>query len=135
MAAQKRILFLTSCPLVWGGSEELWAGAAVRLQQRGLRVFTGRSESWGDGRRHPRWQQLRAAGVGVNNFSVSGLGHAVPDAFRRFLPRFQGPVLRLRALTAVSACAATGQARVGAGAGIWRRAFILPPQCRFGVAP
>ena len=99
MAAQKRILFLTSCPLVWGGSEELWAGAAVRLQQRGLRVFTGRSESWGDGRRHPRWQQLRAAGVGVNNFSVSGLGHAVPDAFRRFLPRFQGPVLRLRCLT------------------------------------
>lgn len=98
MASPKRILFLTSCPLVWGGSEELWAGAALRLRQRGLRVFTGRSESWGSGRRHPRWQQLRESGVGVNNFSVSGLGRAVPDAVRRFLPTLQGPTLRLRNL-------------------------------------
>jgi len=96
MSSPKRILFLTSCPLVWGGSEELWAGAALRLRQRGLRVFTGRSETWGSGRRHPRWQQLREAGVGVNSFSVSGLGRAIPDAVRRFLPALQGPVLRLR---------------------------------------
>jgi glycosyltransferase involved in cell wall biosynthesis len=98
MPRGKRILFLTCCPLVWGGSEELWSGAALRLKERGFEVLTGRSESWHGGRRHARWEALRSAGVGVNNFAVSGLGRAVPDAVKRFLPAFQRPVWRLRNL-------------------------------------
>ena len=98
MPRGKRILFLTSCPLIWGGSEELWSGAALRLKERGFEVLTGRSESWHGGRRHARWEALRSAGVGVNNFAVSGLGRAVPDAVKRFLPAFQRPVWRLRNL-------------------------------------
>ena len=98
MARTGTFLFLTSCPLVWGGSEELWAGAAMRLRDRGFRVRTGRSESWSGGRRHPRWEALRAAGVGVNNFGVSSLERAIPDAFRRFLPLFERPVWRARNL-------------------------------------
>ena len=46
---------------------------------------------------HPRWADLRDAGVGVGNFRVSTMDIAVPDAFRRFLPgRISNAVTRLR---------------------------------------
>ena len=98
MARPRIILFVTSCPLAWGGSEELWSGAAVRLHDRGFRVRSGRSEQWPLGRLHDRWAALRRCGVGVGNFGVSGLGRALPDAVKRFLPAFARPVWRLRSL-------------------------------------
>ena len=92
------ILFLTSCPLAWGGSEELWSGAAVRLHDRGFRVRTGRSEPWPPGRLHDRWAALRRSGVGVGDFGVPGLGRAIPDAVKRFVPALARPVWRVRSL-------------------------------------
>ncbi len=92
------ILFLTSCPLIWGGCEELWAGTAERLRGRGFRVRTGRSEDWPRGPFHPRWASLKLAGVGVNDFGVSGLGRAVSDAARRFFPAHTGTVRRVGSL-------------------------------------
>jgi glycosyltransferase involved in cell wall biosynthesis len=98
VARSGTILFLTSCPLAWGGSEELWAGAAMRLHDRGFRVHSGRSEPWPRGRLHDRWAALRRSGVGVGDFRVSGLARAIPDAVKRFLPALARPVWRVRSL-------------------------------------
>jgi glycosyltransferase involved in cell wall biosynthesis len=96
MPSSGSILFLTSCPLLWGGSEELWAGAAMRLRSKGFRVSAGRSEPWPRGPLHPRWVSAADTGVGVRDFRVHGLERAVPDAFRRFLPAWAGSVTRAR---------------------------------------
>lgn len=68
MARTGTILFLTSCPLAWGGSEELRRNSG-RAPRCGYRIRTGRSESWPRGPLHARWAELRRAGVGVNDFS------------------------------------------------------------------
>ena len=94
--ARGRILFLTSCPEPWGGSEELWAGAACRLQERGFRVQSGRSDFWERGPLHFGLVNLRSAGVGVRNFSVTPLERVIPDGFRRFLPAVAAKVLGVR---------------------------------------
>ncbi len=86
LSTRGTILFLTSCPLMWGGSEELWAGAALHLHKRGYRIRTGRSDHWSPGPLHSRWQELRRAGIGVNNFKISPLDRAIPDAFYRYFP-------------------------------------------------
>lgn len=93
-----KILFLTSCPVAWGGSEELWSGAALVLRQRGHVILTGRSETWPPGRLHPRWRRLQAAGVGVKNFTVGSLAQAVVDAINRFIPTLFRPAKRLHNL-------------------------------------
>lgn len=87
MKTRKTILFITSCPEIWGGSEELWAGAALRLHERGHRVIAGRSEPKHGWIKHPRWIQLHEAGVNVGGFTVPVLFRAVPDACLRYLPR------------------------------------------------
>jgi len=92
---QHRVLFVTSCPLAWGGSEELWAGAAVALRQRGWVTMTGRLAPWPQGRLHPRWRLLQTAGVGVGNFRVASLSRAGVDAVHRFLPLLSRFVRRL----------------------------------------
>ena len=89
------ILFLTSCPIAWGGSEELWAGAALALRQRGFYIVTGRSEGWPPGRIHGRWQRLKEAGISVNSFHISKFSRAIVDAINRFLPSFSGIAKRL----------------------------------------
>lgn len=86
MEKQKAILFITSCPEIWGGSEELWGGAALRLRERGHRVIAGRSEPSQNWKSHPKWIQLRDAGVEVGKFSVPPIFRAVPDAFYRYAP-------------------------------------------------
>ncbi len=101
MSNPKTILFITSCPEIWGGSEELWAGAAVELRKRGYRVLAGRSEPHPERRSHPKWTALRSAGIETQAFSVPVLYRAVPDAFYRYMPSlapfFYG--LRNRALS------------------------------------
>ena len=95
---QGRIVFLTSCPLLWGGSEELWSGAALELRRRGFRVDATRSRPWPWGSLHPRWQALRLAGIGVAGFKVRGIEEAAPDAVWRFWPRVAGPAYHARNL-------------------------------------
>jgi glycosyltransferase involved in cell wall biosynthesis len=91
-----RILFLTSCPEPWGGSEELWAGAACRLYERGYRVQSGRSDFWNRGPLHSRLVDLRSSGVGVRNFAVTSIERVIPDGFHRFLPSIAPKVLTAR---------------------------------------
>ena len=93
-----RIVFLTSCPLLWGGSEELWSGAALALERRGFHVRAARSRPWPWGPLHPRWEALRRAGISLGGFRVGGLEEAAPDAVYRFLPRFAGPAFHARNL-------------------------------------
>ena len=93
-----RVVFLTSCPLLWGGSEELWSDAALALERRGFHVRAARSRPWPWGPLHPRWEALRRAGVSLVGFRVGGLEEAVPDAVYRFLPRFAGPAFHARNL-------------------------------------
>ena len=93
-----RIVFLTSCPLLWGGSEELWSGAALVLRRRGFHVRAARSRPWPWGPLHPRWDALRRPGISVGGFRVGGLEEAVPDAVYRFLPRLAGPAFHARNL-------------------------------------
>jgi glycosyltransferase involved in cell wall biosynthesis len=81
----KTFLFITSCPEVWGGSEELWAGSAVELRRRGHRVLCGRSEPAKKWKKHARWVALRERGVAVGSFGVPTLLRAIPDAFLRYL--------------------------------------------------
>lgn len=82
----RTILFITSCPEIWGGSEELWAGAALRLRSLGHRVIAGRSEPLRKWRRHSQWVRLREAGVEVGRFFVPSLFRTFPDAVHRNCP-------------------------------------------------
>lgn len=91
-------MFFTSCPLLWGGSEELWSGAALALERRGFQVRAARSRPWPWGPLHPRWEALRRAGISLGGFRVGGLEEAAPDAVYRFLPRFAGPAFHARNL-------------------------------------
>jgi glycosyltransferase involved in cell wall biosynthesis len=81
-----RLLFLSSCPEPWGGSEELWAGAARRLVLAGHSVSVCKTLVESD---HPRIVELRAAGIAVQDYDdyrVSGRKHYI----NRVLPyRFQ----------------------------------------------
>lgn len=95
---QSTILFISSCPLAWGGSEELWSGTALVLHRRGYRVLAGRSEPLPPGRLHRRLQQLGSAGIGINKFSVGAFMRSVVDAIHRFIPAIFKPAKRLHHL-------------------------------------
>ena len=62
--AQRRFAFISTCPEPWGGSEELWAGAALSLATRGHRVAVFKTNVE---RAHPQIQRLLAAGCRVND--------------------------------------------------------------------
>lgn len=66
----------------------MWGGAAMRLREGGCRVIAGRSEPNPGWKKHPKWVQLREAGVEIGKFSVPQIFRAVPDAFRRYAPSF-----------------------------------------------
>jgi glycosyltransferase involved in cell wall biosynthesis len=95
-ARPRSFLFITSCPEVWGGSEELWAGAAIELRKRGHRVMCGRTEPAKKWKQHAKWRQLHASGIRVGAFGVLTLLRAVPDAFLRYLEPFAPFVYGLR---------------------------------------
>lgn len=84
----KTILFITSCPLPWGGSEELWAGAATNLVARGYRVLAGGSENIPSRRHHKKWRSLKQAGIKTDSFGVHPLERSLVDAILRFKPRY-----------------------------------------------
>jgi len=132
------ILFLTSCPLAWGGSEELWAGSALRLRARGFRVRAGRTRAFPRSPLHPRWAALAGAGVEVDALRIAGFGQAVSDAVKRFLPPATGPVWRarnlllaakLRRLAPDLVVISQGQAYDGC------YPVCLPEVCRFAGVP
>lgn len=83
-APRRSILFLTSCPEVWGGSEELWSGAAIELQRRGHRVSCGRLEPAKKWKDHAKWRWLAQSGVRVGAFGIPTLFRAIPDAVLRY---------------------------------------------------
>ncbi|NID09525.1 glycosyltransferase family 4 protein [Fibrivirga algicola] len=59
MSIQLDFLIVSSCPEAWGGSEELWAQAAILLRQANHRVHVAKTNV---DYRHPRIQALVAAG-------------------------------------------------------------------------
>lgn len=56
----KKVLFVTTIGVAWGGSEELWSQAATRLVKQGYQVEA--SLGW-YGSMHPKVQKLKDAGV------------------------------------------------------------------------
>ncbi len=88
MASSRRILFITSCPLPWGGSEELWSGTATQLAERGHRILAGGSENIPSRANHPKWIQLKSRGVKVDRFGVHPMERSIVDAVLRFMPRY-----------------------------------------------
>jgi len=92
----KTVLFITSCPVAWGGSEELWAGSALNLLARGYRILAGGSEHIPGRPHHKRWRQLRQAGVKVGCFGVHPLERSIVEAILRFKPRYYRSASYLR---------------------------------------
>lgn len=73
-----RFSIISSCILPWGGSEELWADAALYLQQAGHQVVVLKTAF---DAQHPRIRQLRAVGC-----TVAGLDQR-PVLAKRLLNR------------------------------------------------
>lgn len=64
MKSPRRFTFISTCPELWGGSEELWAGAAAALAARGHRVTAYKTGVDGS---HPRVRRLRSLSCTVLN--------------------------------------------------------------------
>lgn len=60
-----KVVFFSSCPEPWGGSEELWSGAAVRLRRSGHQILLYKTLVEYD---HPRIKSLIEAGITVEDF-------------------------------------------------------------------
>lgn len=73
-----RLAVVSSCPVAWGGSEELWAGAARRLAEAGHEIHVYKTHV---DRRHPAIARLLAAGCAVTDL------WQVPPAWRRLANR------------------------------------------------
>lgn len=126
------LICLTSCPEPWGGSEELWAGAARVLRGRGWRVAAGRSEP-APYASHPRWRELAAAGVLTGAADVPSAIRVLPEGMAKVLTGVGPAVLgwrdqwlarRLRALRPDLVLVSMGQAYDGI------RYVDLPGLCR-----
>ena len=92
MSRQKTILFITSCIESWGGSEELWAGAAIRLAESGHRVIAGWSEPVIKRTNHPKWIHLKNSGVEVGGFQIPDYLRVLPDLILRYTPKYAADV-------------------------------------------
>jgi len=138
MSRRGRIAFLTSCPDAWGGSEELWAGAAVRLHERRFRVIAGRSEPWPRGRLHQRWAEMQTAGIAVRSFGATRFARTLPDFAKWAAPALLRPAWRLRnlALAAKLRLLAPDLAVISQGQA-YDACFplCLPEVCRFAGVP
>lgn len=88
MSGKKTILFITSCIESWGGSEELWAGAALRLSERGHRVLAGWSEPVAERETNSKWDNLKNRGIEVGAFQIPDYLRVIPDLIQKYLPRY-----------------------------------------------
>ena len=79
-----RFFFFSSCPEPWGGSEELWAGTAEELKQRGHTVEASKTFVSYD---HFRIKQLHQAGIRVHEYYVKFKRPSIRRICNRFLPR------------------------------------------------
>jgi len=134
----KRILFVTSCPDAWGGSEELWSGAALELKRRGLRVFAGRSAPWHSGPMHPRWVRLRDAGITLRDFGASRSSRLIPDVLEHSVPIALRPAWRVRNLALAAKLALTKADLVVIAQGACFDGMFpifLPEICRYAKVP
>lgn len=61
---RRSFTFISTCPEPWGGSEELWAGAAASLAERGHRVSAFKTNVDAS---HPRVSRLRSLSCAVRN--------------------------------------------------------------------
>ena len=66
---RSRFLFFSSCPEIWGGSEELWAAAARNLAKGGHTVAVCKTVV---DRQHPRIAELLHAGVDIYDYRRVG---------------------------------------------------------------
>ncbi len=80
---QKTFYFFSSCPEPWGGSEELWAGAAEELQKRGHRVLACKTYVSYD---HFRIKQLETAGIPVHEYFLKFRRPSIRRTLNRILP-------------------------------------------------
>lgn len=138
MSRRGCFLFVSSCPEAWGGSEELWSGAARLLHERGFRVLAGRSAPWPRGTEHRRWSALRESGISVRHFGASRLSRVLPDVVERAIPIAARPAWRLRilALATKLRVAAPDLVVISQGAsydGLFP--VCLPEMCRFAGVP
>ncbi len=61
---RRSFTFISTCPELWGGSEELWAGAAAALAERGHRIAAFKT---GVDASHPRVLRLKSLSCPVRN--------------------------------------------------------------------
>lgn len=136
--SQQRFLFVSSCPDAWGGSEELWAGAAIHLHRSGHKVVVGRSNPMPGKKLHRRWRELQLAGLQVNHFGTSWLSHGLPEMIISIFPRLLRVVwwvrnlflaLSLRWYSPHLVIICQGQAYDGCFP------FSIPEVCRFAGVP
>ena len=132
------LLFLSSCPEPWGGSEELWAGAARRLCRAGYRVSACKTLVVPT---HPRIEELRGDGIVVEDYwgfpplrSLAPLSAGLLRGAAAFTFRAVSSRLSARPAEAES------DAKSGAGTNFWKRALLSAYQQVFlrrlrGIAP
>ncbi len=81
-----RILFVAANADSWGGSEELWAGAAVKLCGSGAEVTATRKDQLRGCVRHPKWAHLEERGVRLRNVQPLGWQNLAAHAAQFCLP-------------------------------------------------
>lgn len=72
LACERRLRFVvvSTCPETWGGSEELWAGAATILAKRGHRISVFKTQV---DKQHPRIQRLKSLSCHVSDLRTLAL--------------------------------------------------------------
>lgn len=66
----RRFTMISTCPEAWGGSEELWSGAAAMLAERGHRVAAFKTVVDAN---HPRIRRLKSVSCAVRELRVPPL--------------------------------------------------------------
>jgi glycosyltransferase involved in cell wall biosynthesis len=100
----RSIQFFTTCPEAWGGSEELWAGAARRLVQQGYRVNAHLSFLDPN---HPEVVSLLESGVRIERYRGIPFLSRYRGFGNRWEPTFT--IARLRALRPLMAVISQGE--------------------------
>ncbi len=92
----KRFVFISSNKTPWGGSEELWAGAAIALAERGHRVSALKAHV---DDRPARVQRLRALGCPVRDLARPGWLPGALTSFAGYVSPLSLQILYLASVT------------------------------------